>query len=146
VAAWTTADDVIDAWIGDDAPTDANKVGIWIDKAEREVRVQVPTITDRITADTTGDLLANTKDVVIAMVQRVFRNPEGVRQVSEGTGPFSGSKTYGGNHPGALYLTDEELSKLSPAGQNSGAFTVDSIPVSSPFSDNYTAPTNGWGW
>lgn len=140
--AWTTASDVIDAWIGDDAPTDSNKVGIWIDKAEREVRVQVSDISTRIAADSTGDLLANTMDVVIAMVQRVFRNPEGVRQVSEGTGPFTGSKTYGGNHPGALYLTDEELAKISPAGTNSGAFTVDTIPVTSPFSPYYDG---SWG-
>ena len=140
--AWTTASDVIDAWIGDDAPTDSNKVGIWIDKAEREVRVQVSDISTRIAADSTGDLLANTMDVVIAMVQRVFRNPEGVRQVSEGTGPFTGSKTYGGNHPGALYLTDEELAKISPAGTNSGAFTVDPIPVTSPFSPYYDG---SWG-
>lgn len=132
--AWTTAAEVIDAWIGDDAPTDTNKVGIWIAKAEREVRVQISDILDRIADDSTGDLLANTKDVVISMVQRVFRNPEGVRQVSEGTGPFSGSKTYGGNHPGALYLTDEELQKLSPKGSNTGAFVVDTIPFTSPYS------------
>jgi hypothetical protein len=144
--AWTTAADVIDAWIGDDAPTDSNKVGIWIAKAEREVRVQVPDITDRIAADSTGDLLANTMDVVISMVQRVFRNPEGVRQVSEGTGPFSGSKTYGGNHPGALYLTDEELQKISPAGSNTGAFTVDTIPLSSPASPYYVPSESYLDW
>jgi hypothetical protein len=140
--AWTTAADVIDAWIGDDAPTDSNKVGIWIEKAEREIRSQLPDISSRIAADLTGDLLANTMDVVIEMVQRVFRNPEGVRQISEGTGPFSGSKTYGGNHPGVLYMTDENLAKLSPAGSNSGAFTVDTIPVSSPASPYY----NGLDW
>lgn len=143
--AWTAAADVINAWIGDDAPTDTAKVDVWIGKAEREVKSALPDIQTRITEDTSGDLLANTKDVVVSMVQRVFRNPEGVRQVQEGTGPFSGSKTYGGTIPGVLYLTDDELAKLSP-GDNKGAYTVNMIPVTSPASPHYVAPTSFWDW
>jgi hypothetical protein len=137
--AWTTAAEVIGAWIGDDAPSDASKVDVWIGKAEREVRRRVPGLQARIDAKEM-DLLENVRDVVTAMVHRVFRNPEGVRTVSTGTGPFSGSTTYGGDQPGGLYLSDDELAKLSPAGVNRGAFTVDAIPVTSPFSPDYVAP------
>ena len=138
--AWTTADDVIAAWIGDDAPSDASKVDVWIGKAEREVRRRVPDLQARVDANE-PDLLENIQDVVTAMVHRVFRNPEGVRTVSTGTGPFSGSTTYGGDQPGGLYLTEDEVAKLS-AVSSSGAFTVDMIPASSPFSPNYVAPVN----
>lgn len=136
--AWTTATEVIAAWIGVDAPTDTVLVGVWIDKAERLLRNKVPTLTARI--GTEPDLQGNIKDVVTAMVHRVFRNPEGVRQRQEGSGPFTGSVTYGGDQPGALWVTDEELALVSPVGSNRGAFTVDTIPVTSPYSQHYVEP------
>lgn len=152
--AWATAEDVIAAWIGDDAPANPLLVEVWVEKAERMLRSKVPDLSARIEANLaemieigTGpepDLLGNAMDVVVAMVQRVFRNPEGVRQRQEGTGPFSGSVTYGGDQPGALWVTDAELATLSVAGSGQGAFTVDMIPASSPFSDRYVAPLNAW--
>lgn len=140
--AWTTAAEVIAAWVGDDAPDDTAKVDTWIGKAERLLRSKVPGLLDRVEADpiTEPDLLDNVKDVVTAMVQRVFRNPEGVRQRQEGTGPFTGSVTYGGDQPGALSVTDAELSMISVAGSNRGAFTVDTIPVTSPYSPYFVVP------
>ena len=141
--AWTTAAEVIAAWIGDDAPTDTAKVDTWIGKAERLLRSKVPGLQARLDVDPVVelDLLGNVKDVVTAMVQRVFRNPEGVRQRQEGSGPFTGSVTYGGDQPGELGVTDAELSKISPAGSNRGAFTVDTIPVTSPYSPYYVEPS-----
>jgi len=143
--AWTTASDVLDAWIGDDAPTDTAKVDNWISKAERLLRSKVPTLETRLAADPElePDLLSNVMDVVVAMVQRVFRNPEGVRQRQEGTGPFTGSVTYGGDQPGALWVTDAELGLISSAGTNRGAFTIDTIPVTSPYSPHYVWPDLG---
>lgn len=128
--AWTFDSDVISAWIGSDAPDDLALVTTWIAKAERLIRSAVPGIQARIDSGTEPDLLANTSDVVIEMVTRKFRNPEGLRTVQESTGPFSGSRTYGGSEPGSLYLTDEELRKLSiaaPGGQR--AFSVSMIPA-----------------
>lgn len=128
--AWTFDNDVISAWIGSDAPDDLALVTTWIAKAERLIRSAVPGIQARIDSGTEPDLLANTSDVVIEMVTRKFRNPEGLRTVQESTGPFSGSRTYGGSEPGSLYLTDEELRKLSiaaPGGQR--AFSVSMIPA-----------------
>ena len=144
--AWTTAAEVVAAWIGDDAPTDNALIGVWVGRAERLLRAKVPGLQLRLDADpvTELDLLDNVKDVVTSMVQRVFRNPEGVRTRQESTGPFGGSVTYGGDQPGALWVTDAELSLISPAGTNRGAFTVDTIPVTSPFSPYYVPPIGGW--
>lgn len=134
--SWTTPADVTDSWIGPDAPTDLALVQKWIDRAEREIRYRVPDVQERIDSEAAEspartDLLDLARDVVVSMVSRVFRNPEGIRQVNEssGTGPFSESvsRTYGGNTPGSLSLTDDELAKLQ-GRQSSGAFSVDLLP------------------
>jgi hypothetical protein len=140
--AWTLGSEVIAAWIGEDAPTDTILVDTWVGKAERLLRSKVSGLADRIDADDEPDLLDNVKDVVTAMVQRVFRNPEGVRQRQEGTGPFTGSVTYGGDQPGALWVTDAELALISVSGSNRGAFTVDTIPLTSPYSPFYVEPVD----
>lgn len=144
--AWTTADDVIAAWIGDGAPSDLALVGRWIDKAERLLRSKLPTLQERIDAGSSvePDLAGNVRDVVTEMVHEVFRNPERIRQIQEGTGPFTGSRTFAGDAPGTLRVTSEQLALISPSGSNSGAFSIDLIPSSSPFSDSYVSPLNGW--
>lgn len=134
--AWTTAKDVKDSWIGEGAPTDDAKILSWVGKAEREIKFRVPSIQARIDAEAAEipartDLLETAKDVVVAMVTRVFRNPEGIRQTNLTTGPYTTSKTYGGDVPGGLGLTDDELAKLQ--GARGGAFTIDLIPATSPF-------------
>lgn len=140
--AWTTAAEVVAAWIGDDAPSDSAKVDAWIGKAERLLRTKIPGLEQRIAVLPVVelDLLENVKDVVTAMVQRVFRNPEGVRQRQETTGPFTGSVTYGGDLPGALYVTDEELASLTLSSRKRRAFTIDMIPVGSPYSPHPLVP------
>lgn len=145
MANWTTAVEVVAAWIGDDAPTDSAKVDLWIGRAERLLRSRVPGLALRVVADpaTEPDLVENVKDVVTSMVQRVFRNPEGVRTRQETTGPFSGSVTLGGDQPGELWITDDELSRLLLSGTRSGAFTIDTIPVTSPYSPHYVWPDAG---
>lgn len=116
--SWTTPDDVVNSWIGDDAPDDAALVQVWIDRAERLLRREYPDLQTRIDSGAEPDLEATVVDVVTAMVTRVFRNPGGYRSISgqETTGQFSGSNTtmFGGDNPGALVLTDEERDALSP--------------------------------
>jgi hypothetical protein len=127
--SWTTPDMVLDSWIGDDAPTDEDKVQVWIDRAERLLRTRIPDLQARIDDDEV-DLLEKVQDVVSAMVQRVFRNPQGFRQTQETTGPFTTSATFGGDEPGGLWLTDDELAIL--AGVTSGrfsAYSVDLLPA-----------------
>ena len=133
MAAWTVAQDVLDAWIGDDEPTDSLLIQKWIDKAEREIRFQASGIQVRITA-AEADLLENVVDVVVAMVTRKFRNPEGIRTANTTTGPFSESRTFGGNDPGELLMLPGELAKLSVnASTGQKAFGFSLIPSTSPF-------------
>lgn len=143
--SWTKSGDVTNSWIGPNKPTDLSLVEMWIGKAEREIRRRVPDVQSRMDdeAEETPartDLLDTAVDVTVAMVTRVFRNPEGIRQTNQTTttGPFSDTKslTYGGNTPGSLGLTDEELAALQGASQT-GAFTIDLIPRSSPFHPEY---------
>jgi len=133
MASWTAPADVTGAWIGEGAPTETAKIQTWIDKAEREIKYRVPDIQARIDAEAPAVDLKNTAiDVVVAMVTRVFRNPEGIRQTNVTTGPYTNSKTYGGDTPGGLGLTADELAKLQGAS-SSGAFTISLIPPTSPF-------------
>lgn len=143
MAEWTTPDDVIDAWIGEDAPSDKPLIATWIGKAERQIRFRVPGIQARIDEDEV-DLGENVIDVVTSMVQRVFRNPEGVRTRQTSTGPYSDSVTMGGDQPGSLWLTDEELALLAPnrsLGQR--AFSVDLLAPSSDDHPLFGALING---
>lgn len=123
---WTTASDVIGSWIGDDAPTDPNLVQVWIERAERLIRREIPGIRERLESGTEPDLVDTVTDVTVAMVTRVFRNPAGHRSITgqEATGPFSGSNTitFGGDNPGALTLLPSELDALAaPDSAKSGA-------------------------
>ena len=127
---WATPDDVIDSWIGDEAPTDELLIGKWIGRAERLLRREFPTLGTRIESGLEPDLEETVNDVVVAVVTRVFRNPSGHRSVSgqETTGQFSGSNTitYGGDNPGALELLDSERAALALPGVKRGrrAFSV----------------------
>lgn len=127
---WATPDDVIDSWIGEDVPTDEGLVGRWIDRAERVIRREFPTIQQRIASELEPDLADTVGDVVVAMVTRIFRNPSGHRSISgqETTGQFSGSNTitFGGDNPGALELLDSERAALGAPGLKRGrkAFSV----------------------
>lgn len=133
---WTESSDVIGSWIGDDAPSDDALVAIWIGRAERLLRKKMPGLTARIDANE-PDLLETVQDVVSNMVQRVFRNPSGTRQTNITTGPFTESSTFGGDQPGYLWVTDEELaSLLGEVAASRSAFEID------PLAD-YTFPNHG---
>lgn len=128
--AWTQPEEFIDAWIGDDPPDDDEQIAGWIARAERKIRREVPGIIQRLAADPPEDDLHETvKDVVIDMVTRIYRNPERIRQMQETTGPVSGSVTYGGDEPGVLYLSAENLKSLAPPRRPHKAFEIDVMPA-----------------
>lgn len=143
--AWTTASDVIDSWIGDGAPSDPALVDVWIGRVERMIRRSVPDLQARLDDEAAlvpavTELLDVTRDIVVAVVQRIFRNPEGVRTRQESTGPLQGSVTYGGAEPGGISLTGDELASLRGSSGGQRAFTVDMIPSTSPYSPFYVDP------
>ncbi|QAB17481.1 hypothetical protein Leucomu_05695 [Leucobacter muris] len=138
MSVWATPTDVTDAWLADDPPPTTGKIQTWIDKAEREIRRQVPDIQARIDAEVDDDpegegLLQDAIDVVVEMVTRVFLNPRRERSRSEniGTGPLSEAVTVtaGGENPGKLYLAADELAKLQPPVERGGAFEIDLMPA-----------------
>lgn len=136
--AWALPQDVIDAWIGDDAPSDSAKLALWIGRAERLIRSSVKSLQARLDDEAeidppVTDLLDTTRDVVVEMVSRVFRNPKGIRQANVTTGPYTESQTFGGEQPGQLMLTADELAQLTGAGTGQRAYAVSMIPVGSPF-------------
>lgn len=139
--AWALPDDVTAAWIGDNAPTDLSQIALWIGRAERKLRVALPGLKGRYFAVPVvePDLKDNVRDVIVAMVTRVYRNPSGIRQVQETTGPFATSQTFSGANPGELTVTDDELDMLLPPGNVKGAFSIDLIPSTSPYSTLYRA-------
>ena len=143
---WAIPSDVIDSWVGDGAPTTADTALItrWIAKAERKLRADLPDLAGRL-AETPPepDLAENVTDVIVAMVTRVLRNPEGVRTRQEAEGPFSASITFGGDTPGGLYVTDDELALLSPRRAGQKAFTVTPGQFSDVTHPLYGALVNG---
>lgn len=144
--SWTTPDDVTDAWIGGTPPDDDTQLQLWIDKAERQIRAEVPDLQTRLDADAelippSTELLNDTIDVVVAMVTRVFRNPLGIRNQNSTTGPFTSTVTFGGETPGELTLTSKELAKLEGEQTEGTAYTVSMIPVTSRYSPDYVEAT-----
>ena len=136
--AWTSANDVIGAWIGDGAPTDSTLVDLWIGRAERLLRGAVPDLQARLDAEAgleppVTDLLETVRDVVAEMVTELFRNPEGKRSSQTTTGPFSENVTFGGDNPGKLFVTADQLARLRGVTVGQRAFSVDLLPADSPF-------------
>lgn len=143
--AWTTDAEVINSWIGDGAPTNTVLVNTWIGRVERMIRSNVPDLQARLDVEAalvtpSTELLDVTRDIVVAVVSRIFRNPEGVRTRQESTGPLAGSVTYGGTEPGGLSLTGDELASLRGSSSGQRAFSVDLMPSTSPYSPFYVAP------
>lgn len=122
---WAIPDDVRARWLGPDPLTASDtQLQTLIDDAEDTIRSEFPNIQARIDD---GDLpLARVVKVVCRVVLRVVRNPQGLRQVQDGAGPYQVSRTYGGDEPGEIYLSDEDRAELAPARLR--AFSIDTTP------------------
>lgn len=130
---WVTVADVRDRWIGDGFPDETTVVERLVRDAEEVVLFEYPDVEGRLVGDPPPDPLPDDPlplerlvMVVCRMVERRLRNPEGIRQVTETSGPFSNNRTYGGEAPGQLVLTDEERRMLgyTPGAPRPRAFTV----------------------
>lgn len=132
---WTVAADVTGRWIGEKAiPADTEKINLLIADAEDTVLREFPDMQARIdraagTDETVGVAVpvVRVKKVVSRMVIRHLRNPEGTRSRMEIGGPFTENVTFGGDEPGEMHLTEEDLRDLGGGG-TSAAFTIDQMP------------------
>lgn len=117
------ADDVTARWPSSEAPPlDDGQIDTLIGDAEDLIERQFPDVPARVAS---GAIPRRRITRVIArMLIRLMRNPEGVRTVQQAGQSYSGSVTYGGDHPGELYLTDEDKRDLTGARTGGRAFAV----------------------
>lgn len=117
-APWADPQEVVNGWLLDeDLLPDETKITVWIARAQKLVedtyRIKKPNATplsEKVAAD--PDLAETARDIIVAMLERVFSNPEGVRSAMDVTGPLTGSVTYGGDNPGVLDLSDTEARRM----------------------------------
>lgn len=117
---WATFADVVDRWVGPGAPTNQSQVEKLIEDAEQVILSEFPGIQERI--DNESLPLERVTLVVVQIVTRFLRNPEGLSNVQQTTGPFSQSRSFAERASG-LTLTDSEIKLLAP--QRGKAFEVD---------------------
>lgn len=123
---WATVEDIHARWLTGEVPATDAQLATLIEDAEDIIASEYP----RTETDVTLGVVpgARVVRVVSRMVNRVLRNPDGLRQVQDSTGPFSSSMTYGGDHPGELYLTDDDRRDLGGRKAKGKAYTLSTIP------------------
>lgn len=117
---WATFADVVDRWVGPGAPTNQSQVEKLIEDAEQVILSEFPGIQERI--DNESLPLERVTLVVVQIVTRFLRNPEGLSNVQQTTGPFSQSRSFAERSSG-LTLTDSEIKLLAPT--RGKAFEID---------------------
>ena len=122
--SWTTPQNVLDRWIGPGAPDDEDLIQALIEDAEVVILSKYPLIQERIDDDRLP--LASVILVVVRMVTRQLRNPEGLTYWQQTTGPFGQARNYG-NAAQGIWLTDEEEEMLSPKARGK-AFEINLAP------------------
>jgi hypothetical protein len=98
--------------------SEAVNADAWLNDAAVLIRRRVPNITDRLEDD---DYAQTVTSINAAMVLRVLRNPEGLRQVSVGDASYTRDQALSA---GALYLTKDEADQLGAVSGAGRAFTV----------------------
>lgn len=117
-----TAADLHARWVGGTLPPDG-QITTLLGDAEQLIAEEFPSVYEA--ARTDPQVRGRVVRVAVAVVSRVLRNPDGIRSVSDTTGPFAGTTTWAGDDPGELLLTDNDRRVLQglPAGQTR-AFTI----------------------
>ena len=111
----TSAADVRARWLSGPLSVDDERIEILLGDVEDFLAGEFPDLDERLADGRLTD--SRLRRVVVRIASRVLRNPDGYRQVTSGTGPFTGSATYGGDHPGEIYVTDEDRKDLIGRGK-----------------------------
>lgn len=119
MSTWTTPQDVIDRWVGNDVPDDTDLVQALIDDAEVVILSVYPGIQDRIDAGSLNEAAVTL--VTVRMVTRLLRNPEGLNAWQQVTGPFSQQRSFGDSD---IWMTPQEKQMLGPVNVDK-AFEID---------------------
>lgn len=134
---WATFEDVTARWVGNGAPTDETLVNAIIADAEAVILAEYPRIQERVDAGTLAQ--ATLTMVVVRMVTRVLRNPEGLTYWQQTTGPFGQARNYGSTGQD-IWLSNEEEELLAPKKKGK-AFEVNQAPH--PYPGIPVPPYNG---
>lgn len=97
------------------------RAGVLLTRASALIRLRVPSLDDRASLDL--DLAEVTRGVVIEMVLRALRNPDG--KISETIGDYSYRRPDAST--GGMYVTPDELALLAGAAPVGGVLV--SLPL-----------------
>lgn len=115
MATWAEADDVRLRWLNGALSVEDEQIEVLLEDTEDFLTGEFPDLAARLEDGRLTD--TSLKRVIVRIAIRVLRNPSGYRQVTSGTGPFTGSATYGGDQPGEIYITDEDRKDLVGRGK-----------------------------
>lgn len=112
---WASAQDVRLRWLSGPLSVEDEQIEILLADVEDFLTGEFADLDARLADERlTPDRV---RRVVVRIAIRVLRNPAGYRQVTSGTGPFTGSATYGGDQPGEIFVTDEDRKDLVGRGK-----------------------------
>lgn len=114
---WADAADVRVRWLSGPLSVEDDQIDILIEDIEDFLTGEFKDLDERLDDGRLSP--KRLKRVIVRIAIRVLRNPDGYRQVTSGTGPFTGSATYAGDAPGEIYVTDEDRKDLVGRGKTS---------------------------
>lgn len=124
---YATAADVRGRWIASSLPPDDTILEKYLYEATLIIDAEYPQLRKQSATD--PDLLERLKIVASRMVTRTVQNPDRIRQIQEGAGPFTEGMTYDAATLGDMRLTADDVAILMGGSYRSGkAFTVDTTP------------------
>lgn len=112
---WARAEDVRVRWLSGVLSVDDEQIDVLLEDVEDFLLGEYKDLPERIEDGRLTE--KRLTRVIVRIAMRVLRNPDGYRQVTSGTGPFTGSATYGGDQPGEVYVTDEDRKDLVGRGK-----------------------------
>lgn len=119
---WATVDAVHLDWIDGAPPMSDAVIAYQLYMAEDKILSEFPDIQKRI--DRGEVRLRTVRRVAVNVAMRRLTNPNFQRSISRTDGPFQSTVTTGGDHPGTIYLSDEDRSDLRGRGASRRAFSI----------------------
>lgn len=116
---WAIPDDVTAADLeGVLGKSSTGQIEYWLGRAKRAILSAVPDLEARVASGRVASEVP--QDVQIDLALGKFANPGGIRTVQESNGPTGGSVTYGGDNPGTLELSKQQIRDLLGAVRPKG--------------------------
>lgn len=141
---FATWEDVQGRWrpLTEDQQTQAT---LHLGDASALLRTLVPDLTDRIAADTSGDLARVALSKAAGAVKRYMENPRGAKQMQETIGPRNYGITLPDGQATGVFFTEDELTALQPTAATAGSHAIGTtFATIRPGWGPYESPRCGW--